>query len=837
MRTSMEGFSTILVFLLYLFSILIISNSVDTITTARFIADDGKSIVSSGGGFELGFFSPGSSKNRYLGIWYKKIPDRTVVWVANREIPLNDTSGVLKVTSQGILTLVNRTNSIIWSSNTTSSSSTQRNPVAQLLDSGNLVVRDSNDENFLWQSFDYPCDTLLPGMKLGKNLVTGLDWSLSSWKSSDDPSHGDFTYRCNPRGYPQYFLSNGSVVRFRSGPWNGLHFSGAPNLKPNLIFKFDFVFNKQEVYIIDELLNRSVVSRFMLNQDGYLQRWTWVDPEWVLYLSVPVDHCDFYGLCGPYGSCNINNSPVCGCLSKFVPKYPKDWDMTNWSSGCVRKTPLDCQNGDGDGFLKYPDVKLPDTQHSWFKESMSLRECKMACLQNCSCMAYANSDVRRGGSGCLLWFGDLIDIREFPGVGQDVYIRMASSESASDLTVNQAGSKGKKTEIIIVSLAITAGTLLLGLSLTLYVRKKKKKKNAHMNREGRMGHIPEQGDTNESRKEDLELPLFDLTTIVNATDNFSINNKLGEGGFGLVYKGMLEEGREVAVKRLSKSSSQGLEEFKNEVVCIAKLQHRNLVKLLGCCIQGKEKMLVYEYMPNKSLDSFIFDQTQSKLLDWPKRFHIINGIARGLLYLHQDSRLRIIHRDLKASNILLDVNMNPKISDFGMARSFGGNETEANTNRVVGTYGYMSPEYAVDGLFSVKSDVFSFGVLVLEIISGKKNRGFTHQDHQLNLLGHAWRLFEEGRSLELIDAFVSDSCYLSEVLRSIHVGLLCVQQSPEDRPSMSSVVLMLGSEGALLQPKQPGFFTERKILEADCSSNKHTSSSANELTITRLEAR
>ncbi|XP_028065590.1 G-type lectin S-receptor-like serine/threonine-protein kinase SD1-1 isoform X1 [Camellia sinensis] len=352
-------------------------------------------------------------------------------------------------------------------------------------------------------------------------------------------------------------------------------------------------------------------------------------------------------------------------------------------------------------------------------------------------------------------------------------VHLLPSPASDESPVQQVGFSGKKKEIVGVILALLFRLLLLGISITLYLRKKKK--NLQLNREGNLMHNSEQGYNDKSQKEDLELPLFDLAVIANSTNNFSIDNKLGEGGFGPVYKGILKGGQEIAVKRLSKNSSQGLNEFKNEVICIAKLQHRNLVKLLGCCIQGEEKMLIYEYMPNKSLDFFIFDRTRSSLLEWSKGFHIINGIARELLYLHQDSTLRIIHRDLKASNILLDIDMNPKISDFGVARSLGGNETQANTNIVVGTRGYIAPEYAVDGLFSVKSDVFSFGVLVLEIVSGKRNRGFYHPSHRLNLLGHVWRLYKEGRSLELTDEALWDSCYLNEVLRSIHVGLLCVQ--------------------------------------------------------------
>ncbi|XP_048131123.1 G-type lectin S-receptor-like serine/threonine-protein kinase At4g27290 [Rhodamnia argentea] len=634
------------------------SVAVDTVYASQSISD-GETLVSSGGTFELGFFSPGNLTDRYLGIWYKNVPVRTVVWVANRSQPIHDSSGTLMVVSTGNLVLLNQNRSVVWSTNSTKRAQT---PVLQLLDSGNLVLRDDGNDSpdtYLWQSFDYPSDTLLPGLKIGWDANSSLERHLTSWKSPDDPSPGDFTWGMERSNYPELVVWKGSSKYVRSGPWNGLRFSGAPQSGSNPVISYEFINNGTEAYHTFTVENKSELVRLVVNQTTYrgeLSTWNEDSQSWMLILSVPKDYCDNYGLCGAYSKCLTDKLPYCQCLKGFSPRYPDKWNSNDWSQGCARDKLLGCN--DGDGFIKHTQMKLPATTNTWLDGSLSLKDCRTRCLKNCSCTAYSNSDIRGKGSGCVLWFGDLIDMRQFPSGGQDIYIRMSALE------IDSFPIEKRKLVATAVASAIS-GLLLLGITLGITIWKRGMK----------IGGL----------RNDIDVPLFDLNTITVATNNFAQRNLIGAGGFGSVYKGNLSTDQEIAVKRLSKDSGQGLEEFSNEVALIARLQHRNLVSLLGCCIDRGERMLIYEYMPNKSLNNFIFDHDNRILLAWDRRFEIIIGIARGILYLHQDSKLQVVHRDLKTSNILLDANLNPKISDFGLARIFGGDKKEARTRRIIGT--------------------------------------------------------------------------------------------------------------------------------------------------------
>nr|XP_018685477.1 PREDICTED: cysteine-rich receptor-like protein kinase 6 [Musa acuminata subsp. malaccensis] len=399
-----------------------------------------------------------------------------------------------------------------------------------------------------------------------------------------------------------------------------------------------------------------------------------------------------------------------------------------------------------------------------------------------------------------------------------------------------SGGSGKKKKnstgtILAIAIPVATAVLLISIVCICYWRRKSAKKPSY--------------ETDPEKITSVESLLFDLSTLRIATCNFSDENKLGEGGFGAVYKGLLPDGREIAVKKLL-ASEQGLGELKNELVLVAKLQHRNLVRFLGVCFE-EEKMLVYEYVPNGSLDKLMFDAEKRERLHWGTRYKIIDGIARGLLYLHEESQHKIIHRDLKASNVLLDSDMSPKITDFGLAKLFGGDQTQGTTSRIVGTFGYMAPEYAMRGRFSAKSDVFSFGVLVLEILTGRKNTGSYDSANSEDLLSYAWERWTAGRGFEILDPVLGIQFPSSDVLKCIKIGLLCVQENPVDRPKMSTVNVMLNSDSVSLPaPSRPAFCvgkssmdpnSNKSILGTKNQTTQSVTMSPNEVSISELEPR
>ncbi|CAM8984611.1 unnamed protein product [Rhodiola kirilowii] len=419
----------------------------------------------------------------------------------------------------------------------------------------------------------------------------------------------------------------------------------------------------------------------------------------------------------------------------------------------------------GDSTLKYA---VGDTEFTGSQRIYALVQCipDLDQMQCANCLDRAFRDIMNNipgkeggrvlGASCSLRF----DTTQFYGI-------QANSP--------RLPTEGRKPNIIIIVVStVVASLILLAGFYVLWIKCNAKP--------------VENGD--EVKRLELQVQ---FQTIRAAVGNFSDEHKLGKGKF--------VDGQEIAVKRLAQNSGLGDAEFQNEVMLLAKLQHKNLVKLLGFCLQGHERLLIYEYVPNASLDKFLFNTHKRSFLDWETRYKIIKGIARGLLYLHEDSRLRIIHRDLKAGNVLLDANMNPKISDFGMAS------------------GYMAPEYVLNGRFSAKSDVYSFGVIIMEMITGQRISSFTVAEVAEDLISFAWESWRNGRIFDIIDPTLKNSPR-DEILRSIHIGLLCVQESVTARPNMASVVPMLnGISLSLPLPSRPAYFTPNTISSSSNTSN------------------
>ncbi|PRQ38142.1 putative protein kinase RLK-Pelle-DLSV family [Rosa chinensis] len=772
----------------------------DTLNSSSFL-------VSSNGKFIFGFnvSEKSNSNSSYLSISWEK--SQNFAWIANRDTPILYPSGVLTLDKNKTLKITHTGGDplVLYSAaaSENTSSSNPSNFVATLLDSGNFILQevssDGSTKQLLWQSFDYPGDTLLPGMKLGVKHTTGHIWSLSSWLTENSAERGAFTLDWDPEGHELKIKRRG-VVYWSSGVFRNKRFQFIlPHGSKHLKYNFSFVSNENEDYftytrILDDDDQSDEVSEWVLTSLGRLLDMTSkVD-------IARADNC--YGYNTPDDGCQTWRQPSCRHLDNTFEEGNGYFDTTTISNATTTSDP---------------------------NTSLSTNDCKAACWENCDCVGF--NFLFDNQTGCKFWNGNWEFTQGLSGYSSSTNLYFLTTK------ISPSGANKRLRPIIIVSVVGIVVLLLLCI-VWFGLRRKSAISGKNGTRiENELLDLMKSDrsiDSVEGHENDGNmghgLRVFSYASVLSATCNFSAENKLGEGGFGPVYKGKLITGRDIAVKKLSRRSGQGTLEFKNELILISELQHKNLVRLLGFCVHCEERMLIYEYMPNKSLDFFLFDSSRGLLLDWKKRFNIIEGIAQGLLYLHKYSRLRVIHRDLKASNILLDENMSPKISDFGMARIFTGDELEANTNRIVGTYGYMSPEYAMEGIFSIKSDVYSFGVLMLEIICGRKNNSFYNADRVLNIVGYAWELWKQGSWLELMDSTtLGDSFVRDQLLRCLQVSLLCVEENAADRPTMSDVISMLTKTESvpLPIPTKPAFFTGRKSVRAGVDRSESEISSVN----------
>ncbi|KAJ8749192.1 hypothetical protein K2173_018664 [Erythroxylum novogranatense] len=742
-----------------------VSLGADRIAANQSLSGD-QTIQSSGGAFELGFFKPsGNLSNYYIAIWYnrKRVTQQTSVWVANRENPVsNRFSSELKI-SNGNLVLFNESKIPIWSTNLSSSGSSS-SVEAVLLDTGNLVLRDgSNSSEAPWQSFDHPSETWLPGGKIGVNKITNRSTLLTSWKNREDPSRGLFSLELDPGGTSQYFIKWNYTKQFwTSGVWNGRIFSLVPEMRLNYIYNFSYIDGDKERYFTYSLYNDSILSRFVMDVGGQIQQQSWLDTsgQWNLFWSQPRVQCEVYAYCGPFGSCNVKSQPFCSCLTGFEPKSYDEWGSEVYSGGCVRRTSLQCQNstvvnGKRDKFL--PILSQKSKQDPNTKTSRSLQECESTCLSNCSCTAYAYDTNQ-----CSLWFEDLLDLQDADSGGTTFYIRLAASEFSSSKL-----SKGVIIGAVVGSIAVLA---ILGLLVFIILRR--------IRTSVKPGRVVEG-----------TLVAFTYRDLQNATKNFS--QRLGGGGFGSVFRGVLPDSIVIAVKKLE-SISQGEKQFRTEVSTIGTIQHVNLVRLRGFCSEGNRRLLVYDYMPNGSLNSHLFaEENESSVLDWKTRYSIALGTARGLTYLHEKCRDCIIHCDIKPENILLDAEFCPKVADFGLAKLVGREFSRVLTT-MRGTRGYLAPEWISGVAITAKADVYSYGMMLFEFVSGIRNSQYSEDGKVKFFPTWAASQITAGNDLlTLLDPRLEGNADLEELTRICKVACWCIQDDESQRPTMGQVVQVL----------------------------------------------
>ncbi|BAT90222.1 hypothetical protein VIGAN_06142600 [Vigna angularis var. angularis] len=544
-----------------------------------------------------------------------------------------------------------------------------------------------------------------------------------------------FSLELDPEGSNSYLIRwNRTEQYWSSGSWNGQIFSLVPEMRLNYIYNFTFVSNENESYFTYSLYNESIISRFFMDVSGQIKQLTWLEnaQQWNLFWSQPRQQCEVYAFCGGFGTCTENSMPYCSCLTGYEPKSQTDWNLTDYSGGCVRKSELQCaspnsSNKDSDRFLSILNMKLPN--HSQSIGAGDVGECEATCLSNCSCTAYAYDN-----GGCSIWYGDLLNLQQLTqddSSGQTLFLKLSASEFHDS-------KSNKGTLIGAVAGAVGGVVVLLVVLVFVILRRRKRHVGTGTSVEG-------------------SLVAFGYRDLQNATKNFS--EKLGGGGFGSVFKGTLSDSSVIAVKKLE-SISQGEKQFRTEVSTIGTVQHVNL-------------------------------EDSSKVLDWKLRYQIALGTARGLTYLHEKCRDCIIHCDVKPENILLDADFVPKVADFGLAKLVGRDFSRVLTT-MRGTRGYLAPEWISGVAITAKADVYSYGMMLFEFVSGRRNSEAS-KDCEVRFFPTfaANTVHQEGNVLSLLDPRLEGNADIEEVTRVIKIASWCVQDDESHRPSMGQVVQIL----------------------------------------------